>query len=367
MSILLLLFINYCMITAKFGGTAVTPRNLHYMLDIVGPFHKCVVVSAVGKEYHSDVKATDLLIAYYHNPTDELWARIADKYRRLVITNAIELDIDALLDDARSRALNYDLNYCMSLGEELSARVVSAYLHAQYLEAEKTVRFNGDTLDIETTTRNVIDATGSTDLVVVGGFYGGSDTGRRTFSRGGSDITGAIFAYATNSTLYENWTDVAGVCVANPSQVSDVDTVKSMSYGEMYLLSSSGAEVLHPDAVAPVESVGIPIKIGNFANPHGPSTLVSHCPSYNKLLSIAEKVINGQFVTTVLHSYPQWKIARLIARFLRQNSAKLQFFDKCMEVSSIKVYNLELHDNVARLTTDRSILKSLYKSLCNDK
>lgn len=354
------------MITAKFGGTAVTPRNLKYLKEVISPFHKCVVVSAVGKEYQSDTKTTDLLIEYYKNPSDVVWEKIADKYRRLVEINGIDVDVNKLLFDAKSRATKHNLQYCMSLGEELSARVVAAFLKARYLEAEQMVRFDDDgNLDVESTYRNIQNAVNGVDLAVVGGFYGGSVNGDRcTFSRGGSDVSGAIFAAATDSTLYENWTDVSGVCVANPTKVADVATVESMSYGEMYLLSLAGAEVLHPDAVAPVESKGIPIKIGNFFKPYGKSTLVSHCPSFNKLLSIAEKAQDGKIVTTVLHSYSEWRIARLVSRFLRRNTRKMEFFHKNMEVCALKLYNLEFNDNIVRLTTDVSILNALYESLC---
>ena len=337
--------------------------------EIVTPFHKCIVVSAVGKEYQTDTKTTDLLISYYHNPSKDIWCKIADKYRRLVKVNAIDVDIDALLADARSRATLYSLQYCASLGEELSARVVAAFFQAQFLEAEQVVRFNSDgNLNVEETYSNIRQSVQGAHLYVMGGFYGGCATGvRQTFSRGGSDVSGAIVAAATDSTLYENWTDVCGVCVANPVAVSDVATVLQMSYGEMYLLSLAGAEVLHPDAVAPVESKGIPIKIGNFMQPHGKSTLVSHCPSRSKLLSIAETVTGGRVVTTVLHSYPNWKMARLISRFLRQNTGKIDYFGKSMEVSSLKLYNIEFNDNVVRLTTDVSIINSLYKSICETR
>ena len=355
------------MITAQFGGTAITPRNLIHLKEIITPYHKCVVVSAVGKEYVSDTKTTDLLIEYFNNPSDDVWDKIADKYRRLVEVNAIDVDVNALLQDARSRATRSSLEYCMSLGEEMSARVVSAFLKAQYLEAEEVVFFSENgSLDVETTYCNIQERVRGSHLVVVGGFYGGGASGRRTFSRGGSDVSGAIFATATDSTLYENWTDVSGVCVANPLLVSEVATVDSMSYHEMYLLSLAGAEVLHPDAVAPVESKGIPIKIGNFFKPYGKSTLVSHCPSVNKLLSLAEKSKDGKIVTTVLHSYPQWRMARLLSRFLRKHSFKLEFFNRTKEVNSLKIYNMELTDNIVRLTTDVSILNGLYKSLTSN-
>ena len=351
------------MITAKFGGTSITARNLYHMKEIITPFHNCVVVSAIGKEYHDDTKTTDLLREYYQTHSEQTWQQIGDKYRRLVEVNAISVDVEQLLADAKNRALRYDLPYCASLGEELAAKIVARYLNAKYIEAEQIVRFKNGKLQRGVTYANAQKAFQNVNLGVIGGFYGGTEGGRATFSRGGSDVTGAVLAAALSSSLYENWTDVNGVCVANPSRVHGVGTIDSMSYGEMLLLSKSGAEVLHPDAVAPVEKKGIPIKIGNFLNPYGASTLISHCPSQSKLLSIAEKRVGDNFVTTVLHTYPQWKIAALISSFLQSRTKTEKFFDRSVEVSQLCVYGVEFQANIARLTTDSSILNSLYAVL----
>ena len=351
------------MITAKFGGTSITARNLFHLKDIITPFHNCVVVSAVGKEHFGDVKTTDLLCQYYQTHLETYWQQIADKYRRLVEVNGISIDIEAVLSEAKSRALAHDLAYCASLGEELAAKVVAAYLGAIYIEAEQVVRFRNGKLHTRKTYSNAKKAFENVKLGVIGGFYGGTEGSRATFSRGGSDVTGAILAAALNATLYENWTDVNGVCVANPSAVAGVATISSMSYGEMQLLSRSGAEVLHPDAVAPVERKGIPIKIGNFLNPYAPSTIISNCRSDSKLLSITEKRVDGKVVTTILHAYSQWQVTAKIAEFLRCNVTTEYFFDKSVEVGDVAVYSVEFLPNIVRLTTDKSVLNSIYTVL----
>ena len=351
------------MITAKLGGSSVTASNLWHLKQILTPFHKCVVVSAVGKEHRADSKVTDLLVNYFQTGSEVAWQQIADKLKRLATVNAIDIDVDALLFDAKKRARKFDLAYCMSLGEELSAKLVAKFVNATYLEAEQIVRFSNGKFDKKRTYLNVKNALKGVELAVMGGFYGGSDCGRCTFSRGGGDVTGAVVAAASNSLLYENWTDVNGVCVANPTLVHGVSTVDYMSYDEMLLLSRGGAEVLHPDAIAPVREKGIPIKIGNFTNPFGKSTLVSNCPSHCKLLSIAEKRVETNVVTTVLHSFADWEIAQLVSNFLHGYTKQLCYFETVRQVSTLTVYGVEFQSGIVRITTDASILKDLYNHL----
>lgn len=355
--------VKYGMIVAKFGGTAVTPRNMIYVKRIVNEAHGAVVVSAVGKEFKEDVKVTDLLLAYFDTRDETLWATIADKYRRLVRFNGIAVDIGALLDDAHSRALSFDRQYCASIGEELSARIASCFLNIDYAESAEIVRFDETGVFLADETCANVRSVLSRGRHVLGGFYGGySNGGRRTFSRGGGDVTGAIVAAALDATLYENWTDVNGVCVANPSRVHNVATVAGMSYREMRMLSLAGAEVLHPDAVAPCERRAVPIRIGNVFNPNGASTLISPCQSCDKLLSVAEKAVEEGYLTTVLHSYPDWIILRKIGEFSKSCTKELHFFDRVSCVNPV-IKSVYLAQNVLRIVSSRSILTDLYKFL----
>lgn len=352
------------MITAKFGGTAITPRNLICVKQCLTDSHKCVVVSAVGKEYANDTKTTDLLKQYFLTRNEVLWKDVEDKYRRLAEVNSINFDVDKMLSDAHARATSFDLAYCMSLGEEMSAKVVARYLAATYVEAERIVRFGKRSLLYKTTLESIASAFEGVGLIVTGGFYGGTVGGRRTFSRGGSDVTGSLCAVATGSSLYENWTDSYGVCVANPAKVFDVSTVSALSYDEMYALSRAGAEVLHPDAVKPCQSVAIPIKIGNFYNPYGQSTLLSNCPSQRAILSIAERNDEqGNTVTTVLHSLPQSEITALLSGYFASNTCVNSSFGKTYYTESAAVFNFTSTQSIAAITTNKSIITSLYKYL----
>ncbi len=350
------------MIVAKFGGTAVTPRNLIYLKRIATPTRRAIVVSAIGREYKEDVKATDLLLGYFEERDERLWQVFADKYRRLAEVNGIKLNLEELLCDAHLRATRFDKTYCASLGEELSARLVAAYLGATYIEAERAVRFDDEgNLLFSDSCRNIEEVFNGVGVGVMGGFYGGCPSGRRTFTRGGGDVTGALTAAALNASLYENWTDVNGVCVADPAKVHNVQTVECLGYSEMRRLSAAGAQVLHIDAVAPCEQRGIPIKIGNFFNPDGASTVVSACSSRNKLLSVAEKFCDGQYVTTVLHSFPQWRVMRLVSQFARSQTASLSVLGRDFAVEPS--ISAEFQAGMVRLYSPCSVLNGLYALL----
>lgn len=357
--------VKYSMIVAKFGGTAVTPRNLKYVKRLAAG-RSAIVVSAVGREFKSDVKATDLLLGYFDSGNEALWAAFADKYRRLAVVNAINADVDALLAEAHARALCCGRDYCASLGEELSARLAAKFLGGDYVEAQDVVLFDkwGNLLQKETYLR-VRQAFEGKRCAVMGGFYGGcTGGGRRTFSRGGGDVSGALVAAAMGANLYENWTDVYGVCVADPSKVHNAATVEGLSYRQMRLLSDAGAEVLHPDAVSPCEQAGIPLRIGNFFNPEGASTLVSACPCFGRLLSVAEKFCDGKVVTTVLHSYPLWQATQIAARFLHAHSRLLPFDGGFCPIEPNIC--LQTEAQTLRFCSETSILAEVYRAFYLD-
>lgn len=288
-------------------------QNFGCLARLVTSAHGCVTVSAIGKEYPADVKTTDLLAAHFHGDTSA-WDKIAEKYRRVVRVNGVNIDVDALLRDALQRSKKHNLAYCMSLGEELSAKIAAAYLNCTYIEAADCVKFDfRGRLLWRQTKAAIASAFCGVSLGVIGGFYGGivgdcsadfARTDRRAvFSRGGSDVTGAICAAALRSTLYENRTDVSGVCTANPKRVFGASVIHGISYREMYRLAKSGAEVLHPDAVRFCMRAGIPICVCGFLNECAPSTLISNCPSGAEVLAVSEKIAsNGSVTTTVLHN-----------------------------------------------------------------
>ena len=312
------------MITAKFGGTAITPNNLVYLKKILTPNHKMVVVSAIGKVHPNDVKITDLLATYYHTHNDQIWQTIANRYRKLVDVNCVDVDIDKLLHDAKKRATKYGLDYCMSLGEELSAKVVAKFLGGAYIEAQEVVVFGMRKLNTRQTLAKLKNATRGVNLAVIGGFYGGFCETRKTFSRGGSDVTASLCALATNSTLCENWTDANGVCQGNPTEIFGVKTLTHLSYEQMYTLAKAGATVLHPDAVIPLQTKGIPLVVGNFYNKNAPKTLVSNCANTSDILCVTQRQVGDIFVATVVHNLSIFQVFQRLSNLAKNYHVSLK-------------------------------------------
>ena len=305
------------MITAKFGGTAITPNNLVYLKKILTPNHKMVVVSAIGKIHPNDVKTTDLLATYFRTHNDQIWQTSANRYRKLVDVNCVDVDIDKLLYDAHSRATKFGLDYCMSLGEELSAKVVAKFLGGVYIEAQEVVVFGKRALNTRQTLTKLKNATRGVNLAVIGGFYGGFCGTRKTFSRGGSDVTASLCALATNSTLCENWTDANGVCQGNPTEIFGVKTLSHLSYEQMYTLAKAGATVLHPDAVKPLQTKGIPLVVGNFYNKDAPKTLVSNCANTSGVLCVTQRKVGNIFVATVVHNLSIFQVFQRLSNLAK--------------------------------------------------
>lgn len=339
------------------------PQNFSCLQRLAPKNCGSVVVSAIGKESPQDTKVTDLLVRHFEG-SSAAWSAITDKFHRLVSVNSVQIDVDRLLFDAKQRSLKFDKSYCLSLGEELTAKIAAAYLACAYLEADECIAFREGKLCLKTTLRNLKSALKGVKRCVTGGFYGGTLSGRQVFSRGGGDVTGALLAIA-NGGMYENWTDVNGVCKANPKRIQGASTVLNLSYSEMYALAKGGAEVLHPSAVRYAERFGVPIKVGNYLNEYAPSTLISNLPSRARFLSVAEKKTSDGICATLLHGMNGDEVFRCLSEI----SANLQETQNWLDTRAVtsKVqwkYCKVLADRVI-LCTSESILPLLYRVFQN--
>lgn len=271
---------------AKFGGSSVADAiQLAKTKEIIvaDPDRKYVVVSAPGKRYNDDNKITDLLYLCKthidHNlPYEQVFQVICDRFTAMAINLGAKVDLSkefgTIIDHLRKGA---SADYIASRGEYLNAIITASYLGYDFVDAATMVRFDekGKFLS-EETNESIKKELALHERAVIPGFYGAYPNGEiKTFSRGGSDITGSIVARAVEADVYENWTDVSGFLMADPRVVPNPKPISRISYKELRELSYMGASVLHEDAIYPARLADIPINIRNTNSPEALGTLIT--------------------------------------------------------------------------------------------
>ena len=288
----------------KFGGTSMADGNVMNRVKSIidsDKDRKFIVVSAPGKRYSGDVKVTDMLYECYREVEEKgscgaAFALIRNRFTSIVKELNIDFDIGSVLDETEVR-INREKSedFTASRGEYLSARVMAEVLGAKFIDAEDVIFFDSKgAYDAEKSDRAINEALRGAARAVFPGFYGrGADGKVKTFSRGGSDISGAIVARAVNATTYENWTDVSGFLACDPRIVESPRRIKALSYKELRELSYMGANVLHSESIFPVRKANIPIHILNTFRPEDDGTLilpsVYYTPSGSIVTGIAGK------------------------------------------------------------------------------
>lgn len=273
------------MITVKFGGTSLADASrFRHVAEIIrsDSRRKYVVVSAPGKRYPEDIKITDLLYRFHktHDPAD--FAPIEARFLEIVEELGIDLDLSADFDEMKNQPHNAD--YMASCGEYLSARIMAAYLGWPFVDTQFCVFFDEKGLLDSVRTENAIwEKLKDLPNAVLPGFYGALPNGEvHTFTRGGSDVSGALVARAMEAEVYENWTDVDGMLVTDPRIVPQATAIHAITYAELRELAYQGATVLHEDAVLPVREIGIPIHICNTFRPEAPGSWILPKAQENK-------------------------------------------------------------------------------------
>ena len=271
-------------ITCKFGGTSLASADaIRRAVEIIdaNPERRFIVPSAPGKRTPDDKKITDLLYAWHSMARQGLDASevsdlIAARFSELACQLGVTYDIDAhLAEIAEEIARHEKPDYMASRGEYLNGLLIAELLGATFVDPAEYIRFDSmGRLDEASYDLLGAQLTGS-GRYVVPGFYGSDPEGQiKTFSRGGSDISGAIVARASHSSLYENWTDVSGFLMADPRLVENPRGIPTITYQELRELSYMGATVLHDEAIFPVREVGIPINLRNTWEPDHPGTTI---------------------------------------------------------------------------------------------
>ena len=258
----------------KFGGSSLAnAEQFQKVGDIIrsDESRRYVVPSAPGKRFSADTKVTDLLYTCYGKAeagedfTDvltEIKGRFYEIIKGLNLDLSLEEEFRQIEADFKAHAGN---EYAASRGEFLNGKVMAAYLGYEFIDSATVIRFdkNGN-FDADKTDRLLSKRLQKCERAVVPGFYGGMEDGTvKTFSRGGSDVTGSLVAKAIHADIYENWTDVSGFLVTDPRIVDNPAVIETITYRELRELSYMGATVLHEDAIFPVRKEGIPINIRN--------------------------------------------------------------------------------------------------------
>ena len=273
------------MIVTKFGGSSLADaEHFKKVKDILAmdAERKFVVPSAPGKRGPGDDKITDLLYAAHRAASEgktfqHLLERIRARYEEIASELHVDMDFaPEFTEIEKNLKTGATPDYAASRGEYLNGKLLSKYIGIPFVDAAEVVRFSADGRLMEEET-NAIMGERLTNMrrAVVPGFYGADAEGNiHTFSRGGSDVSGALVARAVNADVYENWTDVTGFRMADPRIVPDAQYISTLTYRELRELSYMGATVLHEDAVFPVRKAGIPTNIRNTNDPKHPGTMI---------------------------------------------------------------------------------------------
>ncbi len=350
----------------KFGGSSMADAGQYRKVrDIIvsDPSRKVVVVSAAGKRFKTDHKITDLLYLchahmQYGVDSSSVFDMVTSRY--LEIRDQLGLDIPLEEEFAELKqqldAKTISQDALVSRGEYFSAKVMAAFLGFDFVDATEWVKFNLDgTVDEEKTYasfRSVVHNRG----IVTPGFYGTLPNGQiKTFTRGGSDITGALAAAALEADLYENWTDVSGILMADPRIVDNPQTIPEVTYDELRELSYSGAQVLHEGTIFPVREKSIPLNIRNTNHPSHPGTLIQERFDTD---SNPDRFITG------ITGREDYSIVALSKRGLSNEVGLLRRILTIFERHNISIdYAPSGIDNVAIVMQTESITPALYTLL----
>ena len=269
----------------KFGGSSLASAEQFKKVGNIiraDVDRKFVVPSAPGKRFSDDTKVTDMLYACYalaekdHDFTKEM-TKIEERYQEII--DGLELDLNLtpefnkIFDNFKQKAGS---DYAASRGEYLNGIIMANYLGYEFVDPAEAIVFKEDgTFDADTTNNLLSQRLANVERAVIPGFYGAYADGKvKTFSRGGSDVTGSIVAKAVQADVYENWTDVSGFLIADPRIINNPKGIETITYAELRELAYMGASVLHEDAIFPVRKEGIPINIKNTNAPDDEGTWI---------------------------------------------------------------------------------------------
>ncbi len=350
----------------KFGGSSMADAGQYRKVkDIImaDPQRRVVIVSAAGKRYSEDHKLTDLLyLCHAHTKYGvscaPVYEMITSRYQQ--IRDELQLNVDLESEfaalKARLDAKEVTEDELASRGEYFSAKLMAAFLDFEFVDAADWIQFNMDGSVNKEVSYAALKKLGHGKGIVIPGFYGAMPDGRiRTFSRGGSDITGALAAAALDADVYENWTDVSGILMADPRIVENPQAIPEVTYDELRELSYAGAQVLHEGTIHPVREKGIPVNIRNTNAPEDPGTMIQE--------DFATETDPNRVITGITGK----KDFSIITMFKRGMTSQVGVLRKVLSV--LEQYNVSVDfvpngiDNVSLVVRTDAVAKHLYKIL----
>lgn len=348
----------------KFGGSSLADaEHFRQVASIIkaDPSRRFVIPSAPGKRFSGDDKITDLLYRCYDEgkrggDIDTVYSQVVSRYNSIIAELELNFDMSGEFEYIKNALLHRSgRDFAASRGEYLNAIILAKYLGFSFIDAENVIFFKDNgTFDEVKTDAALRAELANHKYAVIPGFYGSMPNGTiKTFSRGGSDVTGSIIARAADADLYENWTDVSGFMMADPRIVNNPCIIETITYRELRELSYMGATVLHEDAIFPVRNAGIPINIRNTNAPDDRGTMiVASAPSYDKkkiITGVAGK--RGFSVITIIKDMMNSEIGfvRKVLSVLEDNDLSFEHLPSGIDTMSLIVSTADISEKREKL------------------
>ena len=347
----------------KFGGSSLASAEQFKKVGSIirkEESRRYVVPSAPGKRFSKDTKVTDMLYRCYKQAVleddmeedyGELLNAIKERYDSIIEGLELDLSLDQefkVIYENFSKKLGRD--YAASRGEYLNGIIMAAYLGYEFVDAAEVIKFDEEGNFDDVTTHELLSAKLSTiERAVIPGFYGSMPDGKiKTFSRGGSDITGSIVAKAIHADLYENWTDVSGFMVADPRIVENPKSIDVITYRELRELSYMGATVLHEDAIFPVRKEGIPINIRNTNRPEDRGTMIVEATCHKPRFTITGIAGKKDFASITIEKAmmnSEVGFCRKVLQVFEDNNISIEHMPSGIDTTTIFVHQDEFEEN----------------------
>ena len=347
----------------KFGGSSLaSAEQFKKVGDIIRADESRVYVvpSAPGKRFSDDTKVTDLLYKCYGSVADEVkfekyLETIKERYNEIIEGLGLDLSLDKEFEVIRKDFLaKAGREYAASRGEYLNGIIMANYLGYEFIDAAEVVLFDSTgKFDAEKTNAVLSKRLANVPKAVIPGFYGAMEDGTiKTFSRGGSDLTGSIVAKAAKVDMYENWTDVSGFMVADPRIVNSPKVIEAITYKELRELSYMGATVLHEDAIFPISKEGIAINIRNTNAPEDKGTLIVEAtcrqPKY-VITGIAGKQGFASITIEKAMMNSEIGFCRKVLQVFEDNHISIEHMPSGIDTMSVFVHQSEFEEKEQRV------------------